>query len=51
VWIGGVTPGDRRVTVVATSDNLLGGAASQALRNLNLALGFPERQGLDASSH
>ena len=50
VFIGGVTKGDKRVTVVATIDNLLGGAASQALRNLNLALGFPERQGLDAAS-
>ena len=32
--------------VVATVDNLLGGAATQALRNLNLALGFPENQGV-----
>jgi N-acetyl-gamma-glutamyl-phosphate reductase len=47
VFIGGVTTGAQRVTVVATIDNLLGGAASQALRNLNLALGFPERKGLD----
>ena len=46
VFIGGVTTGPKRVAVVATIDNLLGGAASQALRNLNLALGFPERQGL-----
>lgn len=46
VFIGGVTTGPKRVTVVATIDNLLGGAASQAIRNLNLALGFPERQGL-----
>jgi N-acetyl-gamma-glutamyl-phosphate reductase len=47
VFIGGVTTGDKRVTVVATIDNLLGGAASQALRNLNLALGFAERKGLE----
>jgi N-acetyl-gamma-glutamyl-phosphate reductase len=50
VFIGGVTTGPKRASVVATIDNLLGGAASQALRNLNLALGFPERQGLDAAS-
>lgn len=52
VFIGGLTqPSDRRrATVVATIDNLLGGAATQALRNLNLALGFPERKGIDASS-
>jgi N-acetyl-gamma-glutamyl-phosphate reductase common form len=53
VFIGGLTLSrdGRRGAVVATIDNLLGGAASQALRNLNLALGFPERQGLspDAS--
>lgn len=46
--IGGVSVSDdgRHVVVVATIDNLLGGAASQALRNLNLALGFDERRGL-----
>ncbi len=38
----------RHAVVVATIDNLLGGAASQALRCLNLALGFQEVQGLDA---
>lgn len=48
VAIGGVSiSGDgRHVVVVATIDNLLGGAATQALRNLNLALGFEERRGL-----
>ncbi len=48
VFIGGLAqPGDRmRATVVATIDNLLGGAASQAIRNLNLALGFGEQRGL-----
>lgn len=34
------------VVVVATIDNLLGGAATQALRNVNLALGLDERRGL-----
>ena len=48
VDIGGITlaPGGQRVVVVATIDNLLKGAATQALQNLNLALGFPELQGI-----
>jgi N-acetyl-gamma-glutamyl-phosphate reductase len=48
VVIGGLAVADdgRHAVVVATIDNLLGGAASQALRNLNLALGFPENQGV-----
>jgi N-acetyl-gamma-glutamyl-phosphate reductase len=42
--IGGFTvaPGGKRVVVVATIDNLLKGAAAQALQNLNLALGLDE---------
>ena len=48
VAIGGlaVSEDGRHAVVVATIDNLLGGAATQALRNLNLALGFPENQGV-----
>ncbi len=44
VEIGGFTlaPGGRRVVLVATIDNLLKGAATQAVQNLNLALGFDE---------
>ncbi|MEN1924893.1 N-acetyl-gamma-glutamyl-phosphate reductase [Luteimonas sp. MJ293] len=44
VQIGGFTvaPGGRRVVVVATLDNLLKGAATQAMQNVNLALGFEE---------
>ena len=44
VEIGGFTlaPGGKRLVVVATLDNLLKGAATQALQNLNLALGLPE---------
>lgn len=44
VQLGGFTvaPGGRRVVVVATLDNLLKGAATQAMQNLNLALGFDE---------
>ena len=47
VEIGGfaVAPGGKRVVVVATIDNLLKGAATQALQNLNLALGFDELAG------
>ena len=46
--IGGfaVAPGGKRVVVVATLDNLLKGAATQALQNLNLALGFDELHGI-----
>ena len=46
--IGGfaLAPGGRRVVVVATLDNLLKGAATQALQNLNLAFGFDELAGI-----
>jgi len=46
--IGGFTlaPGGKRVVVVATLDNLLKGAATQALQNLNLAFGFDELAGI-----
>ncbi|MEO7148751.1 MAG: N-acetyl-gamma-glutamyl-phosphate reductase [Rhodanobacteraceae bacterium] len=46
--IGGfaVAPGGRRVVIVATLDNLLKGAATQAMQNLNLALGFDEFAGI-----
>lgn len=52
VAIGGLTVSrdGRHAVVVATIDNLLGGAASQALRNLNLALGLPELSGIDAQT-
>jgi N-acetyl-gamma-glutamyl-phosphate reductase len=48
VEIGGFTgaPGGKRVVVVATLDNLLKGAATQALQNLNLALRFDELAGI-----
>lgn len=36
----------RRLVVVATLDNLLKGAATQALQNLNLAFGLPEYTGI-----
>ncbi len=37
-----VARGGRRVVVVATLDNLLKGAATQAMQNINRALGFDE---------
>jgi N-acetyl-gamma-glutamyl-phosphate reductase len=47
--IGGFTvdEAERRAVVVSTLDNLLKGAASQAVQNLNLALGFPELEGIE----
>ncbi len=36
----------RRIVVVAAIDNLVKGAAGQAVQNMNLVLGFPETAGL-----
>ena len=48
VEIGGFTvaPGGKRAVVVATLDNLLKGAATQAMQNLNLAFGFHELESI-----
>ncbi len=48
VELGGFTlSGDgKRLVVVATEDNLLKGAATQALQNLNIAFGFNEFLGI-----
>ena len=48
VAVGGVTiaPEGDRLVVVATLDNLLKGAATQALQNMNLAAGFDELVGI-----
>ena len=48
VDIGGFTLAEdgRRLVVVATEDNLLKGAATQALQNLNLAFGLGEFTGI-----
>lgn len=50
VLIGGfeVSKDGRRAVVVSVLDNLLKGAATQAMQNLNLALGFDELQGVSA---
>lgn len=42
----GVHSSGRRVVVNATIDNLLKGAATQCLQNMNLALGYPEYEGI-----
>lgn len=46
--VGGFTlsADGRRLVVVSTLDNLLKGAATQALQNLNLAFGLPETLGI-----
>jgi N-acetyl-gamma-glutamyl-phosphate reductase/acetylglutamate kinase len=36
----------KRVVAVGAIDNLLKGAASQAVQNLNLQMGFDETEGL-----
>lgn len=38
----------RRVVVISVIDNLIKGAAGQAIQNANLMFGFPETQGLTA---
>lgn len=49
VCIGGWTAAEdgSRAAVVATIDNLLKGAATQAVQNVNLACGFDELSGID----
>jgi N-acetyl-gamma-glutamyl-phosphate reductase len=48
VTIGGFSldRDSRRLAFVVTLDNLLKGAATQALQNLNLTCGYPETQGI-----
>lgn len=48
VRIGGfcVDPAGRRAAFVVTLDNLLKGAATQAVQNLNLTCGYPELEGI-----
>ena len=42
----GVHSSGKRVVVVVTIDNLLKGAATQCLQNMNLALGYDEYEGI-----
>ena len=37
-----------RLIVISCIDNLVKGAAGQAIQNMNLMLGFPETMGLEA---
>jgi len=37
-----------RLVVIAAIDNLVKGAAGQAVQNMNIMLGLPETEGLDA---
>jgi len=48
VEVGGLAcvPDERRAVVCATIDNLLKGAATQAIENVNLALGYDELTGI-----
>jgi N-acetyl-gamma-glutamyl-phosphate reductase common form len=48
VIIGGLKSAGRRLVAVAVIDNLLKGAATQALQNLHLALGVDELAGVPA---
>ena len=52
VDIGGfaLSEDGRRLVVVATEDNLLKGAATQALQNLNLAFGLDEMTGISTGN-
>ena len=52
VDIGGfaLSEDGRRMVVVATEDNLLKGAATQALQNLNLAFGLDEMSGISTGN-
>ena len=49
VLIGGITATEdlRRAVIVCALDNLLKGAATQAMQNLNLAFGFDELRGIE----
>lgn len=51
VTVGGfqIDPDTGRLVVIATIDNLLKGAATQAVQNINLALGLEEYAGILAS--
>ena len=39
-------PSSQRATIIAAEDNLVKGAAGQAVQNMNLMLGFPETEAL-----
>jgi N-acetyl-gamma-glutamyl-phosphate reductase len=45
------SPGTRRLIVITAIDNLVKGAAGQAIQNMNLMLGLDEAAGLEAPPH
>lgn len=49
VTVGGfqLDPDTGRLVVISTIDNLLKGAATQAVQNINVALGIDEYAGID----
>lgn len=46
--VGEVVDGRRQVVLTSAVDNLVKGGAGQAVQSMNLALGLPETQGIDA---
>lgn len=46
VKIGGFAVNGQRLVICTTLDNLLKGAATQCMQNVNLSLGFPELSGI-----
>jgi N-acetyl-gamma-glutamyl-phosphate reductase len=42
-----ISPDGRQLVMVACIDNLVKGAAGQAIQNFNVAYGFPEATGLN----
>jgi N-acetyl-gamma-glutamyl-phosphate reductase len=42
----GIKEENERLIVIAAIDNLLKGASGQAVQNMNIMYGFPERMGL-----
>ncbi|HET7161253.1 MAG TPA: hypothetical protein VFI32_01085, partial [Rhodanobacteraceae bacterium] len=47
----GLSADGRRVVIVATLDNLLKGAATQAMQNINVALELDELTGISICRH
>ena len=41
-----IDPRTKRVVVMGAMDNLVKGAAGQAVQNMNLIMGLPEEEGL-----
>ena len=48
--IGGISESKGHAVIVSAIDNLLKGAASQAIQNMNIRFGFKETEGLVPSA-